>query len=135
MKRLTFLTILTILLVCGANAQVHEQATVAWISIPDVPSDPFLCIFGNTIEDITLIDSMLDLNGKEVRYLRQREESSPNQTFTREFQRLNARFMSVHIVQRRLIEKNGKVDFETYFLVDVYERVSSKYYLVASNNY
>lgn len=136
MKRISFLIFLTVLLVCGVNAQVHEQATVAVISLPDNPgADPYMCVFGNTIVDVTFLDSFLDLNGKEVRYLRQREESNLNQTFVREFQRLNARFMSVYIVQRRMIEKNGKVDFETYFIVRIYEREGSRYYQVAGNDY
>jgi hypothetical protein len=134
MKRLSFVTILTVLLVFSINAQVQQQATVSWISNPEYPgADPCLCVFGNTIEDITLIDYLLDLNGKEIRYLRQREEYSLNQTFAREFQRLNARFISLHIIQRRWPEGNTAIT--VYFIVEVYERVGNKYYLVAGNSY
>jgi hypothetical protein len=122
------------MLTFAINAQVHEQAAVAWISIPEYPAaDPLLCVFGNTIEDITLIDYLLDLNGKEVRYLRQREEVNLNPALAREFQRFNAQFMSVHTVQRRWPE--GSAAITVYFIVDVYERAGGKYYFVASNNY
>ena len=135
MKRLSFLTILTVLLVCAINAQVQQQATMALISLPESPAaDPFLCFFGNTIEDIALIDHYVDIDGKEPMFLRQREDVNLNQTFAREFQRLNVRFLSVHTIQRRFsADRNPPIT--TYFIVDIYERVGSRYYLVASNRY
>jgi hypothetical protein len=118
------------------NAQVFEQATVAWIKTdPDGGADPFLCVFGNKIEDVILIDYLLDFDGKKVEYLREREEVFLSQYFTREMERLNVRFLNIHIVQRKLSEVNGKMDVITYFFVDIVERVGGKYYIVATNNW
>jgi len=131
LKRLTFLTIMLALIVCGINAQIFEQANVAWIQTdPNGGADPVLCVFGNTIDDIILIDHLLDLDGKEVMYLPEREEIIPFQYYRLEMERLNARFLSVHIVQRRFDEVKIITD---YFLVYVIERIGDRYYIIASN--
>ena len=134
MKRLSILIILTALLVSGLNAQVQQQATAAWITTSP-EADPFLCVFGNTIDDVMLISSFLDLNGKEARYLNQREEYNPHQNIRREMERLNARFLNMHIIQRRVVEKNGQFGIEIFFMVRVFERTGGRYYLIASNDY
>jgi len=133
MKKITFAAVL-IFLAASLYAQVQQQATVAWIVNPDSPgADPYLCIFGNTIDDIILIDSDLDLGGKVVRYLSQREEFRLADIFEREWARLNTRFFSVHIVQRRLVDDERI--FVHYFMVRVYEKVGNNIYFIASNDY
>ena len=134
MKRLAFFTILSVILTIGTNAQVNNRATIANITV-NPGADPYLCVFGNTINDVTMLDSLLDLNGKEVMYLREKKETFPHQLFISEMERLNARFLSVHTYQRHLVETNGKVNIIGYFLVDIIERVGSRYYVIASNNY
>jgi hypothetical protein len=133
MKRLSFLTILLVLLASGMNAQVQRQATVAWISSTNPAADPYLCVFGNSIEDVRLIESDLDLDGKDVLFLRQRERATPDQNFTREMERLNAKFMCIYIVQRRYVGE-PKI-FEHYFIAVLVERVGNVYYEIGGNNY
>ncbi|MDR2597949.1 MAG: hypothetical protein LBC76_11605 [Treponema sp.] len=133
MKRLTFFAALTALLAVTAHAQVLNQASVKLIRLDNPAADPYLCVFGNTIEDVTLIDRYINLDRKEVMYLRQREEVNLHQTFRSETERSNANYLSIHIIQRRLLETNGGIDIEVYFLVDVYERVGNRYYFVASS--
>lgn len=135
MKRLSFLAILTVLLGVGAHSQVLNQATVAWINLDNPAADPFLCVFANTIENVAFMDWFLDLDGKEVRNLRQREEGDLHQNFKRETERLNVKYISIHIIQRRWIETNGKIDIAVYFLVYIYERDGNRYYLVATTEY
>ena len=131
LKCLSFLVIMLVLLVCGLNAQqVLEQATVAIIDGGNPAADPYLCVFGNRTEDVVLLDYHLNLDGKEVALLRERQEQNnlPH-IFTREMERLNVRFMSIHIYQRRF-EGNTLV---TFWHVDIIERVGNRYYLIASN--
>ncbi len=135
MKRLTFFAALIALLAVTVHAQVLNQASVKLIRLDNPGADPYLCVFGNTIDDITLIDSFINLDRKEVRYLRQREEVNLHQTFKFEMERTNANYLSIHIIQRRLLETNVGIDIEVYFLVDVYERIGNRYYFIASNNY
>jgi hypothetical protein len=132
MKRLSFLAILIILLTVAANAQVQNRATIEWIKLDNPPgADPFLCIFGNSVEDVSLIDYFLDLNGADVMYLSERiEQTTLPQAFINEMIRLNARFLNIHTIQRRIDDKKGIVD---YFHVDIIERVGNKYYIIASN--
>jgi len=133
MKRLSILVILTILLAVVANAQVLNQATVQWIEIDNSGAEPFLCVFGNTPEDVTLIDSLVGLDGKEVFSLRERvEQTNLSKIFINEMIRLNVRFLSIHTTQRRFDAEKGIV---AYFIVDIIERVGNKYYLVASSNF
>lgn len=131
MKRLAFFAALTALLAVTAHAQVLNRATVETIIFSQA-ADPYLCVFANTVEDVMLITGLLDLNGKEVRSLRQREEVAPYEIVSREAERLNAKYISIHIIQRKLIETNGKMDIGNYFLVNVLERDGNRYYLVAS---
>ena len=135
MKRFSFLAALTLLLAVGANAQVLNQATVAWIKTDNPAADPFLCVFGNTIENVMFMDWFLDLNGKEVRNLRQREEVDIHQYFKREAERLNAKYISIHIMSRRIVETNNGIDLQNFFIVVICERVGNRYYKVASNDY
>jgi len=131
LKRLAFFAALTALLAVTAHAQVLNRATVETIIFSQA-ADPYLCVFANTVEDVMLITGLLDLNGKEVRSLRQREEVAPYEIVSREAERLNAKYISIHIIQRKLIETNGKMDIGNYFLVNVLERDGNRYYLVAS---
>ena len=133
MKKTIFTVILLALSVCGINAQVQQQATIAWISSTNPGADPYLCVFGNTIESVRLIESDLDLDGKEVMFLRNRERVSPDQNFTREMERLNARFMCLYIVQRRFVE--GPKLIEHYFIAVLIERAGNIYYEIGGNNY
>jgi hypothetical protein len=140
MKRLTFFALLLALLVCGASAQILDQATVEVINInPDV-NDPFLCVFGNTIEDVALIFSFSGINdilkGKTVQYLRERQEM-PNlhPLFTREMERLRANFLSLHKVSYGFEMVNGNIEGTWYLYVDIIERIGNRYYRVATNNY
>jgi hypothetical protein len=128
------MTAFTFLFVCSLNAQVKQRATVEWIDAGG-GADYFLCVFGDTVEDVALIDRLLDLRGQEVKYLTEREEVewAPSTPFIEEMKRLNARFLSVHIIQRGFFMEDDKVKFVVYFLVDVIEREGSKYYRVASN--
>jgi len=132
MKRLSILIILTVLLTIVANAQVQERATIQWVKLDNPPgADPFLCIFGNSVEDVSLIDYFLDLNGADVMYLSERiEQTTIPQAFINEMIRLNVRFLNIHIIQRRIDDKRGVV---AYFHVDIIERVGNKYYIIASN--
>jgi len=120
-----------VFLAVSLYAQVQAQAIVEWIRDPENPgADEYLCVFGNTIEDVTLIDGELDLNGKEVMYLNQREETSVNKVFRDEWERLNTRFFSLHILQRRLTYDERI--FVHYFIVYVFERAGNKIYIIAS---
>jgi len=133
MKKIT-ITAVFIFLAASMYAQVQQQAIVAWIVNPDNPgADPYLCVFGNTIDDIILIDYDLDLGGKEVRYLSQREEARLPEIFFREWIRLNTRFFSLHIVQRRLVDDERF--FVHYYIVRVYEQDGNNAYFIASNDY
>jgi hypothetical protein len=106
---------------------------VEWFSVsPD--ADPFLCVFANTLEDVTLIDSLLNLKGKEVRSLLQREAVDSHPVL-REMERLNARFMGIHTIQREPVQINGKTDIAVYFLVQIVEQTGGRYYLMADNKY
>jgi hypothetical protein len=133
MKHLSFLVILLVLLASGINAQVQQQATIAWISSTNPGADPYLCVFGNSLEAIRLIESDLDLDGKEVMFLRQRERFTPDPNFTREMERLNAKFMSIYIVQRRFVD--GPKMFEHYFIAILIERANNVYYEIGGSNY
>ena len=133
MKRLSFLVILLALFTSGMNAQVQQQATIAWISSTNPAADPCLCVFGNSIESVRLIESDLDLDGKEVLFLRQRERASPDPNFTREMERLNARFMCVYFVQRRFVD--GPKIIEHYFGAVLFEKVGNVYYEIGGNGY
>ena len=132
MKKTVVSIFFLVMLVCGINAQqVLQQATVAIIEGGNPGADPFLCVFGNRIEDVTLLDYHLNLDGKEVRYLREREEINLPLVFAREMTRLNARFLSIHTYQRRIVGNS----LVTYWIVDIIERVGNKYFIIANNNY
>jgi hypothetical protein len=135
MKRLLFMAIFFILLVCGINAQVQQQATVAWIKGNIPGAEDFLCVFANSIDDVTLLDYHLNgahlRHGQEARYLGEREEVNLPPFFTREMERLNTRYMSIHTIQRRL----GGESFVVYFIVQIVERVNNRYYIIADNRH
>jgi hypothetical protein len=130
MKRPYLFTLLMFLFVSGIYAQVREQATIAWISVPGSSAEPFLCVFGNTPQDVILIDGMLNLK-QEVQTLTQRVEANPAEIFKQQMERLNVRLLNIHVIQRAAVE--GTI--VRHFLVFIYERVDGKYYLVATNDY
>lgn len=137
MKRLLMLVALMVLFASGMNAQVIQRATVTWITV-NPGADPYLCVFGNTPEDVQLIDTLLNLGGKELRNVPQREEINLAQNIRREAELLNTRYVSVHIIQRdpnKFDEfMKGNYYLMYYFIVNVYERVNNRYYLVANNS-
>lgn len=130
MKHLSFLTILSLVLVFSINAQVMEQATVAWIKTDTGGgADPFLCVFANTPNDVTLLYYVLNVDNKPLRGLNQPQEFDLHEMLAREMTIRNARLLALHIVQRKV----GESGIITYFHVRVFERIGDKYYLVASN--
>jgi hypothetical protein len=132
MKKKILTMILFVMFVCGLNAQqILEQATVMIIDGGNPAADPYLCVFGNRTEDVTLLNYHLNLDGKEVQLLREREEANLPQIFTSEMERLNVRFMSVFIYQRRFVDNR----IVSYWLVDIIEKVGNKYYFIADNRY
>ena len=131
MKRTVFLTILTLSIVIGLNAEVQQRATIAWIALEHSAAEPF--IFGNTIDDIIMVNHMLDLDGRQVRYLQERVPVTINPAIMREMLRLNARFMSIPIVQWRLVETAAGSDIVTFFIVNVYEQAGGRLYRIATS--
>ena len=135
MKKSIFLAFLTFLFLSSLSAQVESQANVAWIiTNPNPDADPYLCAFGNSPNDVTLLNSVLNLRGRNLVALNEREEANLPQSITREMERLNARFLAVYIIQRELdYERALRGENIVYFIVDAYERVGNRYYRVATN--
>lgn len=127
--------VLLCLFLTGLNAQIQTQANVAWIVI-NPEADPYLCFFGNSPDEVTLMNSVLNLQSKDLQVLPERENANLPQVITREFERLNARFLTIYIIQRELdYEKALRGENIIYFIVDAFERVGDRYYRVATNNY
>ena len=133
MKRITFLTILLILLVSGISAQVKEWAVVTWIQPENPGAEPSLCVFGHSIDDVMLLDGSLNLGGHEVMWMRQRQVFSIYQNIAHEMERLNMKYAVIYTFYRRIVD--GPQRIETFFLATIIEKDGNNYYHIGGTGY